>query len=154
MLLRRRTDWPSTGWTSPFEALESMRRQMDWLSSGLSRGVFGETSASVFPLMNITEDKDNFYVHAELPGLKGDDLEISVTGDSLSIAGERKIPEEDEKAQYHRREREAGRFSRIVTLPAQVNADKVEARCTDGVLAVTLPKSEASKPKQIAVKAS
>ena len=154
MLLRRVTDWPTWDRTSTFEELERMRRRMDWLSGGLSSGFFGEPAVSVFPLINVTEDKDNYYVRAELPGLKADELDISVTGDTLSISGERKLPVEDEKAQYHRREREADSFSRIVSLPAQIDADKVEAHCTDGVLTVTLPKAEAYKPKQIAVKAS
>ena len=154
MLLRSRTDWPTWGWTSPFDELERMRRQMDWLSSGLSRGLLGTPAAGVFPLMNITEDKDNFFVRAELPGLTAEDLDISVTGDTLTIAGERKLPAEDEKAKYHRREREAGRFNRIITLPAQVDTGKVEAHSKDGLLTVTLPKAEAVKPKQIAVKTS
>ena len=127
---------------------------MDLLSGGLSRGLWGEPAAGVFPLMNITEDKSNYYVRAELPGIKADELEMSVTGDTLSVSGERKLPVEDERAQYHRSEREAGRFSRIVTLPGQLNTGKVEARCTDGVLTVTLPKAEAAKPKQITVKTS
>ena len=154
MLFRRTTRWPTWEWRSPFEELDRMKRQMDLLSEGLSRGVWREPAAGVFPLMNVTEDQNNYYVRAELPGLKGDDLDISVTGDTLSIAGERKIAPEDEKATYHRREREAGRFSRIVTLPAPVDTGKVEAGCTNGVLQVTLPKAEAAKPKQIAVKAS
>lgn len=154
MLLRRGTDWPTLGWTSPFEELERMRRQMDLLSEGMTRGLWREPAAGVFPLMNLTEDKDNYYIRAELPGLKADELEISVTADTLSISGERKLPAEDEKAQYHRREREAGRFSRIISLPTQLNTGKVDARCTDGVLTVTLPKAEAAKPRQIAVKAS
>ena len=104
--------------------------------------------------MNVTEDKDNYYIRAELPGLKADELDISVTGGTFSISGERKLPVEDEKARYHRREREAGSFSRIVNLPAQIDAGKVEAQCSDGVLTVTLPKAEAVKPKQISVKAS
>ena len=154
MLLRRMTDRHTTDWTSPFEELERMRRQMAWLTGGLSRGLFREPAAGVFPLMNVTEDNDNYYVRAELPGLKADDLDISVTGNTISISGERKLPVEDEKAQYHRREREAGRFSRIVSLPGQMDTGKVEARCTDGVLTVVLPKAEAAKPKQITVKAS
>ena len=154
MLFRRTTRWPTWEWRSPFEELDRMRRQMDLLSEGISRGAWREPAAGVFPLMNVTEDKNNYYVRAELPGFNGDDLDISVTGDTLSIAGERKIPPEDEKATYHRREREAGRFSRIVTLPAQVDTGRVEAGCTDGVLQVTLPKAEAAKPKQIAVKTS
>ena len=153
MLLRRRTGLPAWGLTGPFEDLERLRNQVEWLSSGLSRG-FGEPAAGVFPLMNVTEDKDNFFIRAELPGLKGDELNISVTGDTLSISGERTLTVEDEKARYHRREREAGTFSRIVSLPGQIDAGKVEARCADGVLTIVLPKAEEAKPKQIAVKAS
>ena len=154
MLWRRVTDRPAWGWTSPFEELERMRRQVDWLSGGLSRGLFGQRTAGVFPLMNVTEDKDNYCVRAELPGIKADELDISVTGDTLSLSGERKLPAEDEKARYHRREREAGRFNRIVSLPARIDAGKVEAHCADGVLTVTLPKAQAAKPKQITVKTS
>jgi len=154
MLFRRMTDWPTRDWTSPFDELERMRRQMDWLSEGLTRGPWRTPSAGVFPLMNVTEDKDKYYVRAELPGLKSDELDISVTGDTLSISGERKLPAEDHKAQYHRREREAGRFSRVVTLPSQIDTGKVEANCAEGVLTVVLPKAEAAKPKQISVKAS
>jgi len=155
MLLRRITDWPTWDWASPFEELEQrMRRQMDRLMEDFSKGFSREPAAGVFPLMNVTEDKNNYYVRAELPGLKAADLDISVTGDTLSISGERKIPAEEENAQYHRREREAGKFSRIVSLPAQMDTGKVEARCADGILIVLLPKAEAVKPKQIAVKAS
>jgi len=143
-----------TGWRSPFEELERMRREMDWLTEGLTGGLFREPAAGVFPLMNVTEDNDNYYVRAELPGLRADELNISVTGDTISISGERKLPVEDKKARYHRREREAGKFSRIVSLPTQVDTGKVQARCADGILTVVLPKAEAAKPKQIAVKAS
>jgi len=154
MIFRRIAGWPEGDWTSPFEELERMRRQMDLLSEGLTREGWSRPAAGVFPLMNVTEDKEKYYVRAELPGLKADDLDISVTGDGLSIAGERKLPVEDDKAQYHRREREAGRFSRIVTLSGRIDTSKVEAECSDGVLTVTLPKAEEAKPKQISVKAS
>jgi HSP20 family protein len=155
MLLRRTANSPAWDWTSPFEQLERLRKQINLLSGGpTGERLWTTPAAGVFPLINVTEDKDNYYVRAELPGLKADDLELSVTGDTLSISGERKIPAEDEKAQYHRRERDAGRFSRIVSLPAQLNTGKVEASCTDGVLAVTLPKAEEAKPRQIAVKTS
>jgi HSP20 family protein len=154
MLLRRMTDWPPWGITNPFEQLERMKRQMDWLTGGLSRGLFREPTAGVFPMINVTEDKDNCYVRAELPGIKADVLDISVTGDTFSISGERKLPVENEKAQYHRKEREAGKFSRIVSLPTHVDTGKVEARCADGVLTVVLPKAEVAKPKRVAVKAS
>ncbi len=154
MLLRRITNWPTDSFTSAFEELERMRRQMDLLSEGLTRRLWGEPAAGVFPLMNVTEDKDNYYVRAELPGIQAGDLDLSVTSDTLSISGERKLPAEDENAQYHRREREAGKFNRIVSLPTQIDPGKVEAKCVDGILTVTLPKAEAAKPKQIAVKTS
>ena len=154
MLLRRISDWPTRGWTSSFEELESMRRQMNLLNQGLERGLWREPTPGVFPLVNVTEDKNSYHVRAELPGLKADELDISVTGDTLSISGERKLPVEEENAQYHRREREAGKFSRIISLPSQINTGKVEARCADGILTVVLPKAEEAKPKQIAVKAS
>jgi HSP20 family protein len=150
MFLRRLTGWPTGEWTSAFSELDRLRRQMDWLTEGLSRG----PAAGVFPLMNMTEDADNYYVRAELPGIKAGDLDISVTGDALSISGERKIPAEDKNARYHRREIEAGKFSRILSLPSQVDTGKVEARCADGILTVVLPKAEAAKPKQITVKVS
>ncbi|MBW1681544.1 MAG: Hsp20/alpha crystallin family protein [Deltaproteobacteria bacterium] len=154
MLFQRMTDWPTWGGLRPFEELERMRRQMERLTEGLTRGLWREPISGVFPLLNVTEDKENFYVRAELPGVKAEDLELSVTGDSLTLSGERKIAAEDENARYHRREREAGKFSRIVTLPAQVEPAKVEASCADGVLTVVLPKAEASKPKTISVKSS
>lgn len=159
MLWRRTSGWPTTSWpawawTSPFEELERMRRQMDLLTDAFTTGFLGVPIAGVFPLVNVTEDKDNYYVRAELPGIKADELDISVTGDTLSLKGERKLPAEDENARYHRREREAGSFSRIITLPGQIETEKVNASCTDGVLTVVLPKEEQAKPKQIAIKAS
>ena len=154
MIFRRPLYSPTWGLGSAFEELERMRRQLDEMAGGFELRPYRVLGAGVFPLINLTEDKDNYYVRAELPGLKADDLDISVTGDTLSISGERKIPTEDEKAQYHRREREAGKFSRIVSLPAQIDTGKVQARCNDGVLTVVLPRAEAAKPKQIAVKTS
>ena len=152
MILRRISGWPTGGWKSPFEELERMKRQVDRLSEGLTGRFFGEPTAGVFPLINLTEDHDNYYIRAELPGIKADDLDLSVTGNNLSIAGERKILPEDENANYHRREREAGKFSRVISVPTQVDTTKVEARSEDGILTVVLPKAESAKPKQITVK--
>lgn len=148
MIVRRITEWPTWGLRGPFEELERMRRRLEDLTEGL----FREPAAGVFPLVNVTEGTDNYCVRAELPGVKADELDISVTGNALSIAGERKITTENERAKYHRREREPGKFSRIISLPEQVDTAKVEARCSDGVLTVVLPKSGAAKPKQITVK--
>jgi HSP20 family protein len=105
----------------------------------------------VFPAVNITEDADAFYVSAELPGVNSADLDLNVTANQLTLAGERKISEEAADARYHRREREAGRFSRAISLPGEIDPDNVKARMVDGVLTVTIAKAEKAKPRQIAV---
>ncbi|MDD5207455.1 MAG: Hsp20/alpha crystallin family protein [Desulfobacterales bacterium] len=154
MLWTKTTGWPAWDWTNPFDELDRIRKEMDRLTEGLARGFFAEPAAGVFPLVNVTEGRDNFYVRAELPGIKADELDISVTADTLSISGERTIPIEDQKVRYHRRERERGKFRRSITLPVPVYAAKVEARCVDGILMVVLPKVEEARPKQIPVKIS
>lgn len=154
MIVRRITGWPTWDWKNPMEELERMRREMERVAGDISGGSFREPAAGVFPLLNVTEGKDVYYVRAELPGIKAEDFDISVTGNNLSISGERKIPVESDKAKYHRREREAGKFSRMISLPAQIDTAKVEARCSEGVLTMVLPKSESAKPKQITVKTS
>jgi len=131
-----------------------LKRQLDLLNEGVLGGPLKGPSAGVFPLMNVTEDKDNYYVRAELPGIKSEDLDISVTGESLSISGERKIFEEKGDVKYHRREREAGKFSRILNLPAQINTAKVEAKYVDGRLFIVMLKAETAKQKQVIVKSS
>ena len=143
--------WP-TRHSSVFSELDRMRRDMDRLFGGLSGRSFREPMAGVFPLTNVTEDNNNYYVRAELPGIKGEDLDISVTGEGLSISGERKIPAEGDNVRYHRREREAGSFSRMIGLPGEVDSDKVDAGLKDGILTITVPKAEKAKPKQITIK--
>lgn len=153
MIIRRLSDWPSWSLHSPFEELDRMRRRMEQLSENLTGGLFREPSVGVFPLINLTEDEDKFFVRAELPGVKPDELDISVTGDTLTIKGERTLPVENEKSIYHRREREAGSFSRIINLPTQIDTGKVEARSADGVLTLIMSKAESAKAKQIQIKA-
>lgn len=151
MLVRRAFNWPTWNYSPSFTEMADLRRQMDRLWEGVS-GSQGIAGAGVFPLINVTEDKDAYRLRAELPGIKSDELDITVTGKSLAIAGERKIEEETNGARYHRREREAGSFRRMVSLPGPIDADKVEATCNNGILTVVLPKAEESKPRQISVK--
>ncbi len=151
MIYRRFFGLPGYEVKQPFADLERMRRQMERLFEGFY-GPYQRDVAGVFPLINLTENKDSYYIRAELPGMKSEDLEIQVTGNSVSLSGERKIPAEDKTARYHRREREAGRFSRVVGLPGEVNPDKVEASLNHGVLTVVIPKAEVAKPRQITVK--
>lgn len=152
LFLRRDPDWKALNNWSPFEELNRMRREMERLTDGITRGYVRGSHAGVFPLMNLTEDKDSYYIRAELPGVKTGDIDLSVTGDSISISGERKIADEVKDAKYHRRERESGRFNRILNLPGQIDAGKVEAKSEDGVLTIKLPKSEVAKPRQITIK--
>ena len=155
MLTRNVFGLPSMGWRNPFEDLENLTRRMDLLTNAM----YGRPGTSfmmpkVFPAINITEDKDKYYVRAELPGIKAEDIKLEVTGKNLAITGERKIQSEGKNVRYHRREREAGRFSRIVGLPGDVDADSVDAKLVAGLLTVAIAKSAAAKAKQITVKTS
>lgn len=104
--------------------------------------------------MDVYEDKDNLYVRAELPGMKREDIDLSMHEGSLSISGERKSEENFKNSELYRAERFFGRFQRTVTLPTTVAVDKVKATYKDGILTVTLPKAEEAKPKQISVSVS
>ena len=106
------------------------------------------------PALDVFEQKDNFVVKAELPGMKKEDITVSLHDGSLSISGERKSETKHEDAEVYRAERFFGRFQRTVTLPAPVAPDKVKAQYKDGVLTVTLPKTDEAKPKQIDVSVS
>ena len=152
MVATRLSSSPTWGWWHPFAKLDHMAKQMDFLNSAM----FGRSDkrlfpAKVFPAINITENKDSYYVRAELPGIKSSDLNVEVTGKNLSISGERKIQSVDENAKYHRREREAGKFSRVIALPGEVDVDIVDAKLLNGILTVSIAKSVAAKPKKITV---
>ncbi|HTP27076.1 MAG TPA: Hsp20/alpha crystallin family protein [Anaeromyxobacteraceae bacterium] len=133
----------------PFE-FDQLRRGMLRLLDAAVGHTVGDMAVA-FPSVNITQDDSNFYVRAELPGIKPDDLSISVVRNRISLAGKREIEKEHERV-YHRKERAEGSFSRAVTLPAEVDAEHVDARYSEGVLTITLPKADQAKPRQIAVK--
>lgn len=103
------------------------------------------------PAVDLYEDKDNVFVKAELPGMKKEDIEVSFHNGTLSVSGERKSEDKYQDAEVYRAERYFGRFQRTVTLPTAVAADKVKAQYKDGILTITLPKTEEAKPKQIDV---
>ncbi|HEY3932951.1 MAG TPA: Hsp20/alpha crystallin family protein [Verrucomicrobiae bacterium] len=103
------------------------------------------------PTLDVREDKDNFVIRVELPGLKREDIEVSLQDGALVISGERKFEKTEEGTEVHRQERYYGKFQRALTLSEPVAADKVKADYKDGVLTVTLPKTEEAKPKKIDV---
>jgi len=103
------------------------------------------------PALDISEDKDNVYVRVELPGMRKEDIDVSLHNGSLSISGERKSEEKYKDAEVYRSERFFGRFQRTVTLPTDVAAEKIRAQYKDGLLDIMLPKAEEAKPKHIDV---
>jgi HSP20 family protein len=103
--------------------------------------------------MNLSETADHYTLEAEVPGLRLDQVEITCSGHDLTLRGERKGEGEDEES-YVRRERPAGSFMRAVTLPSELDADKVTATLEDGILEIIVPKSASAKPRRIEVKGS
>ena len=136
----------------PYQELDRLQHQMDSLFQSVAGRGRQSRRVGVYPLVNISEDQEHIYVRAELPGVNPEDLDITIKEQHLVIRGERKIATEEKTANYHRRERESGFFRRVLRLPAQVDANKVEAACEDGVLTITLAKPEEVKPRQITVK--
>lgn len=136
----------------PTNRFDELRREMDRLFNAFSLGSpRGSISrAAAYPALNIWDAGDTLCVEAEVPGINKDDLEIVAIGNELTIKGHRR-PMEGEKLTYHRQERGTGEFLRSITLPMEVNPEKVEATLDNGVLMLHLPKAEAAKPRRITV---
>ncbi|MBN2457082.1 MAG: Hsp20/alpha crystallin family protein [Sedimentisphaerales bacterium] len=105
-----------------------------------------------WPAIDIVENENDFVIKAEVPGCKADDIDISVHGNVLTISGEKKAEEEKKEKGYYHMERSYGSFRRDLTLSADLDSDKIEACCKDGILTVTLPKSEKAKAVKVKVK--
>ncbi|MFW5915171.1 MAG: Hsp20/alpha crystallin family protein [Planctomycetota bacterium] len=135
------------GLRTPFSDLDRMRRLMNRAFSDVAGDVFG----APFPAVNLWSNDDKAVATCELPGVRTEDVEISVEKDVLTIRGSREPLEADEDATYRRQERGYGQFSRTIPLPFPVSPDAVEANYEDGILRITMPRSEASKPRQIEI---
>lgn len=142
--------WTNSRTWSPFGELRGLQREMNRLFDGYDGG----TVMSRFPALNVWGNTENVIVTAELPGMDAADLDINVVNNQLTITGERKEETPAENAVCHRCERGAGKFVRTVRLPFAVEGDKVSAKYDKGVLTITLPRHEATKPKRIEIKAS
>jgi len=153
---RWRPGWGITPWR-PFRELEALERRFD--------DIFGRPSLpSIWrripmeergwaPAIEVFEKEDKFVVKAEIPGMKEEDIDISVVGDTLTIKGEKKAEAEVKEEDYYCCERSYGSFYRSIALPSDVEANKIEANYEDGVLEVSLPKAPEVKPKKVAVSA-
>jgi HSP20 family protein len=128
---------------SPFSRLGRLERELNRLFEG--------AAMASFPALDMKSDAEKVELKAELPGVEAKDLKVSVLGDQLSIEAELKPENGDEKAVWHRQERPYGKFSRSVSLPYAVDAEKVEAKLKNGVLKLTLPRQESSKPRRIQI---
>lgn len=129
--------WPSFG------RLTNLQDELDQ--------IFESPLRAWAPALDVHEDKESFTIRAELPGMKREDIEVSVQDGALVISGERAEERVNEGTEVHRQERYFGRFSRALTLPTAVAGDKVKAGYKDGILTVVLPKAEEAKPKRITV---
>ncbi len=142
-----------SNWSS-FDRLASLRdefnRLFDWTAPSRDSGLFSGWS----PALDVFDDKDRLVVKVELPGLKKEEIEISLHDGVLTVAGERKVEHEEEEGQSFRSERYFGRFHRSVTLPTAVDPAKITAAYKDGVLTIDLAKAEEAKPKHIEVSVS
>ena len=138
---------------SPVEQLSTLSQEINRLFDS----PFGEFTRHMellngrMPALDVYEDKDNLIVKAELPGMKREEIDISFHDGTLTISGERKYDEKNEGAETYRAERFFGKFHRTLTLPKPVQSDKAKATYQNGILTVTLPKTEEAKPKQIQV---
>ena len=141
----------------PFRDLEEMERRFDDIHSWpLLPAVWRRIPTMEMgwaPAIDVFEKEDKFVVKAELPGMKEEDINISVVGNTLTIKGERKAEGEVEEDNYYYCERSYGSFSRSIDVPPNVDAKKIEANYEDGVLEVSLPKTPQVKPKKISVSA-
>jgi len=146
-----RPRWGITPWR-PFRDSEEWERRFDDLFGRPSWRLPVEERGWM-PALDVFEKEDRFVVKAELPGMKEEDIDVSVVGDTLSIKGEKKTETEVKEEDYYRCERSYGSFYRSIPLPPNVDANKIEASFDDGVLEVALPKSAKVKPKKIAVSA-
>ena len=131
---------PTTETWDPFAGLEEIRREVNRMYD-----------TAFAPALDVVEEKDNFLVKIDLPGLRKDDVSVTIQDNFLTIKGERKYDAEKKETNFYHRERVHGTFARTIELPNTVDAGKVLATFRDGVLHVTLPKTEAAKPKEIQV---
>lgn len=150
------TKWSPFGQWDPFKEMEELTSRLaPWLGREKRPGMVENEAMTVtewVPVVDITEDDKEYVIKAELPGVKKEDVKVTVENGRLSLYGERKMEKEEKEKKYHRIERSYGSFLRSFTLPEGANAEKVSAEFADGVLRVRLPKNETAVPRSVEVK--
>ena len=138
---------------SPLEQMTSLRDEINRLFEAPFGDILrtSEFSNGWAPALDLREDKDSLVATVEVPGMKKEDIEVSVHEGVLSVSGERTREAESDEAGVHRSERSYGRFQRTLSLPKPVKASDIKAAYKDGILTITMPKTEEAKPKQITV---
>jgi len=134
----------------PFAGLRQMQREMErlaWPWAGEGRRVGG----GAYPPVNVYESDDEVRVQCEVAGVQAEDLDVTITGETLTIKGVKHPLGDEEKVRFVRRERGSGQFTRTVVLPEAVNPDKIQASLSNGVMSIRLPKAAAAKPRQIEI---
>ncbi|MCX7829737.1 MAG: Hsp20/alpha crystallin family protein [Acidobacteria bacterium] len=139
---------------NPFSEMMALQNQLDRLfGETLERGTRGDLDfGSWMPPVDLREENDKLVLEMELPGLKKDDIEVSIENNVLTIKGERKFEKEEKKENYHKIERSYGKFSRSFSLPATIKPEGIDAALKDGILTLSLPYAEEAKPKKISIK--
>lgn len=138
-----------------FDDILSLEREIGNLFGGFTGGAVPGRflrSSEQFPLMNIFDSSDEFVLVAELPGVKKEDIHLTVDNGLLTISGERKAATTPENVNWLRNEIKTGNFSRVVALPRHVNGEKISADLSNGILRVVLPKAEEAKPREVRIK--
>jgi len=134
-----------------FSIRDEMNHLFDNFFTGWQEPRRGSIEGGWNPCINVAETVDQITVTAELPGVKQEEVDITIANDVLTLKGEKKEEAEVKEKNYHRIERSYGSFQRSISLPPGVQADKAKAACKDGVLTITIPKTEEAKPKQIKI---
>lgn len=137
----------------PFEQLLRLQQDLDRLF-GRPFPSMGLAGPSVYPLVNVFSDKEGVVIRAEVPGIKASDITLDIERGSLTLSGERKVEPPVQNGGYHRRERRAGKFSRTLRLPDDLDPQQATAELRDGVLTIRIPRSASARPRQIEVRAA
>jgi HSP20 family protein len=140
-------------WRRRWDPLQELQREMDRLFGSLDP-MHSARQIHQYPPVNLYDAADRYVLSVQMPGIAPSDIELTITGETLTLGGERTRPEGVKEDCYRRQERPMGRWSRTITLPDRIESTRVGASFADGILTVTFPKAESAQPRQITVTAA